>query len=91
LRKLARRGIPERKLVDQLIEFSKRFEFQPILALKFKGRGKLDLRQPRKIITFSLNYKINFQDASQIGIDLKTLVRGGVDEAVSLKGLRCKE
>ncbi len=63
--------------VDQLIEFSQRFGCQPILALKFKGKGKgWILVNPEQLsVTPSLNYKITLRDALQIGIDFQTLIK----------------
>ena len=68
-----------RESVDQLTEFSQRFGCQPILALKFKGRGRswLFVKPEQLSITPSLNYKITLRDALRIGIDFKTLIKEG--------------
>jgi len=67
------------KSVDQLIDFSQRFDCQPILAIKFNGRRRnwIFIKPDQLSFTPSLNYKITFRDALRLGIDFKTLIKEG--------------
>ncbi len=66
-----------RESVSQLIDFSKRFGCQPILAIKFKGRGApwLFIEPQSLTTTAALNFKITLNETLQKGMDFKSLVR----------------
>lgn len=66
-----------RESVSQLIDFSRRFGCQPVLAIKFKGRGMswLFINPQSLTITPGLNFKITLKEALQRGMDFKTLIK----------------
>lgn len=63
--------------LSQLVEFAQRFGCQPIVALKFKGRGRswLFFEPQHLAVTAGLNFKITLGEALQKGMDMKTLTR----------------
>ena len=65
--------------LSQLVDFAQRFGCQPIVAIKFKGRGKswLFVEPQQLTMTSGLNFKITLAEALRKGVDLKTLVREG--------------
>lgn len=68
-----------RESVSQLIDFAERFGCKPILAIKFKGRGKpwLFVEPQHLAVTPALNFKVTFINALRSGIDFKTLIKEG--------------
>jgi len=66
-----------RESVIQLMDFSQRFGCQPILAIKFKGRGRswLFIRPRQLAITPTMNFKITLTEALRKGMDFKTLIK----------------
>jgi len=68
-----------RESINQLVEFAQCFGCQPIIALRFKNRGKSWIFvQPQQLtITPALNYKVTFFEAQKIGMDFKTLIGEG--------------
>ena len=66
-----------RESVSQLIDFSQRFGCQPILAIKFKGKGIPWLFiEPQSLTTTpALNFKITLREALQRGMDFKSLIK----------------
>ena len=65
--------------LSQLVAFAQRFGCKPILAIKFKGRGKswLFLEPHQLSMTPALNFKITLDEALKNGIDYKTLTMEG--------------
>ena len=62
--------------INQLLEFSKRFGCQPIVALRFKNKIKswVFIRPEQLMIMPSLNYKVTISEAQRIGMNFKKLI-----------------
>jgi len=65
--------------IRQLVEFAHTFGCEPVLAIKFKGRGRswLLIKPSQLTSPRGQNYRITLKDALATAIDLKTLVGEG--------------
>ncbi len=71
--------------LSQLVEFAQRFGCQPIIALKFKGKGKswLFVEPQHLTVTSGMNFKITLNEALEKGMDMKTLTKEGKQTKLS--------
>jgi Holliday junction resolvase len=74
--------------ISQLIDFAQGFGCKPIVAIKFKGRGRswLFVEPQQLVITPGLNFKITLVEALKKGIDFKTLIKEGKQIKFPLRG-----
>ena len=75
--------------LSQLVVFSQRFGCQPIVAIRFKGRGRswLFVEPQQLAVTPGLNFKITLAEALQKGMDFKTFTREGKQTKLLPEGL----
>ncbi len=65
----------DKESIHQLLVFSETFGCKPLLAVKFKGRRRtwLFLRPSDLTQTRRDNYRISYEEASALGMDLRTI------------------
>ncbi len=65
--------------IHQLLEFAETFGCEPYLATKFRGQTRdwIFIKPNQLQSTKGMNFKITFEKASAVGIDLKTLIGEG--------------
>jgi len=73
----------EHESVMQLVRFSERFGARPLIAVKFKRRGKgWILLEPQNLTQTNKGYKVTFKDALRAGKSLEALVTRRLGEYV---------
>lgn len=65
----------EHESIAQLVRFAERFGAEPLIAVKFKRRGKgWILLEPQNLTQTKKGYKVTFREALKVGKRLEALV-----------------